>query len=766
MANSRSLAEADGATPNGSLVPMDGAFHLLAIGINTYEHWPRLENAVKGASEIAALLQSDYGFTQVRTLQEAEATRAAIIGELARLVDLLGPDDSLVIYFAGHGHIDRRTQAGAWIPVDAKREEKGRYDASATWLQNSVVRDHLKSCNARHILIISDSCFAGDFLRGVREAPALIDDAYVLESYRQRSRQALTAGGLHPVFDSGLHGHSVYTGFLLNALRMHDEPWLLPQQIHAKVCRGVAANAPQKPAFGVLHDTGGEVGGEFVFFRRGFGSVEAAVAENQRRLVEMERLREAAQESHREFAAKIQALKQADAEVAERIAQLQSAQGHTLGGSSLDELVSLIGQREEDAKELARLEEKARCDEARRKEELAEVERQDRQRRREHFEANLAKYRRIRDSATADPEIRESAWRELCRLCGIDPIPAEPIELVWDEGLHCPIAKPPATPVVPGSKRWALGAVLVLTAFLARMLMPIQTTEAIEGGRTDPEGPTNSGQATGTKLESAERAESGKAGAQTEWWERPFENSLGMKFVPVVVGTKESRKVAFCIWPTRVKDYEAYAAAQRGVDGSWRDPVFEGSPVTSGPEHPVVNVSWDDSKKFCEWLTEKERRGGRMGSAELYRLPTDEEWSWAVGIGEAEEKAGARSPVEGRWRIRAGTHPWAYPWGKDWPPPKGAGNYHQSLKLDDYEVRSPVGSFVANPQGLHDLGANVFEWCEDYWIGVGGNRVLRGAASTVSDPLYLLSSSRWDLEPGFRTQVCGFRVVLVSRSSW
>ena len=236
-----------------------------------------------------------------------------------------------------------------------------------------------------------------------------------------------------------------------------------------------------------------------------------------------------------------------------------------------------------------------------------------------------------------------------------------------------------------------------------------------------------------------------------------YVNSLGVEFV-FVPGTK----VLFSIWDARVQDYRAYADANPGVEASWKSPSFK-----QEEDHPVVKVSWEDAQIFCRWLTAKERKEGKIGQNQQYRLPTDAEWSIAVGLGE--EKG--ITPAEKSGKVQG-----VYPWGKQWPPPPGAGNYADETAKkrhpdwttipgydDGYVNTSPVGSFAANRYGLYDMGGNVWQWCED-WLN-DTDRVLRGASWGIHDPWALLSSFRGRSSPDERNFAAGFRCVLAPVSS-
>jgi len=229
--------------------------------------------------------------------------------------------------------------------------------------------------------------------------------------------------------------------------------------------------------------------------------------------------------------------------------------------------------------------------------------------------------------------------------------------------------------------------------------------------------------------------------------ERPFVNTLGMKFAPVAItsGPTTGKRILFSVWLTRVQDYAEYARA-KGITPA--KPKFE-----QGPTHPVVIVTWDDANSFCQWLTATERASGRIGAHDEYRLPSDHEWSSAVGIGN-QETAG-ESPGSKNGKIVV------YPWGPTWPPPKGAGNYSGRLQVDEFGNTSPVGSFSANENGLYDMGGNVSEWCEDWYDAKEGARVLRGASWKDNTEGRMRSSSRFRDRPSDMHDHVGFRCLLV-----
>ena len=231
---------------------------------------------------------------------------------------------------------------------------------------------------------------------------------------------------------------------------------------------------------------------------------------------------------------------------------------------------------------------------------------------------------------------------------------------------------------------------------------------------------------------------------------QPWENSLGMRFVPV-------GEVLMGVWPVRVQDYAAFCQAS-----------VRGRPVPDFPQddtHPVVRVNWDDAAAFCEWLTQTEIDAEQLAEGQHYRLPTDLEWSRAAGL----LNEGGSTPQDRDGKVKE------FPWGKQWPPPAGAGNFaDQTLRSagtptiagyqDGFAQTAPVGSFPANKLGVHDLAGNVWQWCLEPYRPGSHWGVLRGGSWANARPSDLYVSCRNVIDRSERDVIYGFRVVLVPDS--
>ncbi len=92
---------------------------------------------------------------------------------------------SFLIYFAGHGDIDRITGDGWWIPSDAKGGD------ATTYIENSTVQKYLRVMKARHVLVVSDSCYSRTLFGESRALPAVIDDQFYLDLYIMPERKCV-----------------------------------------------------------------------------------------------------------------------------------------------------------------------------------------------------------------------------------------------------------------------------------------------------------------------------------------------------------------------------------------------------------------------------------------------------------------------------------------------------------------------------------------------------------------------------------------------
>jgi uncharacterized caspase-like protein len=157
------------------------------------------------------------------------------------------------------------------VPVD------GRQNESATWISNRAISDILNTMQARHVMVIADSCYSGAMTRASVPAfnPAMSDaqwGQWVSDRAASRSRTALTSGGLAPVPDASAGGNSLFAQALVAALEDNNQ-LLEGQRLFREISLSLAmaateATLPQAPEYAPIQFAGHEAG-EFFFRPRG-----------------------------------------------------------------------------------------------------------------------------------------------------------------------------------------------------------------------------------------------------------------------------------------------------------------------------------------------------------------------------------------------------------------------------------------------------------------------------------------------------------------
>jgi TPR repeat protein len=241
-----------------------GEYYALVIGNQQYQHLPKLDTAVADAQAVGDLLQKHYGFKVTALIN---ATRYQILSELNKLRAKLTEKDNLMIYYAGHGELDRANLRGHWLPVDAE------HDNDANWISSVAITDILNAMTVKHVLVVADSCYSGAMTRnsiGQLDA-GMSDDSRLkwLKALSQaRCRTVLTSGGLQPVIDGGGGKHSIFALSFLEVLEGNQE-LLETQRLFREVAARVMHRAEkykveQRPEYAPLKFAGHE-SGDFLF---------------------------------------------------------------------------------------------------------------------------------------------------------------------------------------------------------------------------------------------------------------------------------------------------------------------------------------------------------------------------------------------------------------------------------------------------------------------------------------------------------------------
>ncbi len=216
---------------------------------------PALSNSVGDAHAVAATLSGQLGY---ETLVLDNPSKEMVISTLNRLALETGPQDSVVVYYAGHGAEVDASGQGYWLMSNS--------DASnaKTWLSNADIARLVQQIDARQVALISDSCYSGALVGGarIRATPGSVKPSEVLA---KRATVVMSSGGNEPVFDSGRGGHSLFAWTLMDNLGKVKD-WQLGGNVFERVRFAVARELPQRPQYGAA--AGNAEGGDYLFEMR------------------------------------------------------------------------------------------------------------------------------------------------------------------------------------------------------------------------------------------------------------------------------------------------------------------------------------------------------------------------------------------------------------------------------------------------------------------------------------------------------------------
>lgn len=229
-----------------------GTTYLLLIGINNYAHCPSLRNCVNDIVQFKEVMLTRYNYSEENIVEliDEEATKKNIFIEFRNLLAKITEADNLLIYFSGHGTYDKVLKEGFWVPVEANLGAVDEY------MPNSSIQKILNVTEARHIFLISDSCYSGSLFSSYRS----MELAERLE--KLPSRWGLTSGRNEVVMD-GAGDNSPFAESLLYQLRNADAP-LGVSNLCNRVVDSVTASVNQTPRGETLR-VNGHQGGQFFF---------------------------------------------------------------------------------------------------------------------------------------------------------------------------------------------------------------------------------------------------------------------------------------------------------------------------------------------------------------------------------------------------------------------------------------------------------------------------------------------------------------------
>lgn len=226
----------------------------LLIGNNAYRgEIPALDTPVGDVRAIGQSLNEKFGY-EVQLVENG--SKADVVRALKNVVESVSRDESVLIFYAGHGYQLNDSKAGFWFPVDATASDP------STWISNNDVQRFLNRIDAKQIMIVSDSCFSGTL---TKEEPL---DAPKTEPKQallgRRAVVAMSSGDQEPVADAGLEGHSFFAYYFLKELAGVQQ--ISPASVvYERLKNDVQRAFPQTPQLGGIASAGHMRAANYIF---------------------------------------------------------------------------------------------------------------------------------------------------------------------------------------------------------------------------------------------------------------------------------------------------------------------------------------------------------------------------------------------------------------------------------------------------------------------------------------------------------------------
>lgn len=244
---------------------LPGKQYLFIIAIENYQYWPSIRGPVKEALQLKKVIVSKYHFDEVKELYNEKATKEAIRNYLisfqAGRENQLKENDSLLIYFSGHGQsYTEESWNGYWIPYNGDIDSNSR----AYWFSNSELTGLINKIKSNHILIVSDSCYASTLIANEYDPN---DSETILntfpEIYNRCSRKVLASGGFEKVPEK-----SEFARLFNLELEKNKKPWIEIKEIYVAIRLKLMETMGYFPEYGYLNNSSCNSQASFILFTR------------------------------------------------------------------------------------------------------------------------------------------------------------------------------------------------------------------------------------------------------------------------------------------------------------------------------------------------------------------------------------------------------------------------------------------------------------------------------------------------------------------